>query len=191
MGDYWSRVWRRALVDTLKLFGWGDRARLALRTGILMLTIFVAAFLGAGGLAGQKAVWIIYAALGTAGAFLVVLFLYFVVTPHRLDEEIREERDDIKNRLHEREIHQGAVNQLQAAYDRGTEIQNSPGLDLKIVRAWCADTQKLLDDLAPSGEAFMFRTFEDGAGRLDVSQIIPLRQTKLRLIIARMSGALD
>ena len=178
-------------MDTLTLFGWGDRARLALRTGILLLTIFAAAYLGAGELAGRKAVWVIYAALGTAGAFLVVLLLYFIATPHRLDEEIREERDNIKNRLREREIHQEAVNQLQAAYDRGTEFQTSPGLILETVRAWCVETQKLLDDLAPSGEAFMFRTVEDGAGRLGVSQIIPLRQIKLRLIIARMSGALD
>ena len=191
MGQYWIRVWRRAMSETLTLFGWGGRGRFAIRTGGFLLAVFAATYFGAGELAENKFLWVIYAALASTVIFLIVLVLYFIGTPHRFDRDIREDRDAIEDQLRARQITEEAVAQVQAAYDRGNDIQNSPERSLENIRAWCSDTEELLDNVAPSQEAWMFRTVEDEAGRLGESQILPLRLNKLRRIIARMSAALD
>jgi hypothetical protein len=190
MGEYWYRVWRRAMSDTLSFFGWGSRVRLAKRSTAFLLTVGVATYFGAGELAKSQTEWLLYAALVSTGLFLAVLVLFFIRTPHRLDREIREQRNAIADRLNAREISQDSVNRVQAAYDRGRELQSTPGLTLEPVRDWCADTEQLLDEFAPPHEAWMFRTVEDEAGQLGAAQAMAIRLNKLRRIIARMSASI-
>ena len=104
--------------------------------------------------------------------------------------EIREERDNLDEKLQQRKTSQADIDALQEAYDEGREIRDLPTQNQERTIKWCENIQGVVDTHAPPQEAFLFRSIDDGEAS-GMWTRIPRRLGSLEQIIFDMIADLD
>ena len=180
--------------DTLEVLGWGNPARLVLRAGAPLIVVFLGAYVLGASQAIARAQWLLFGATVSVSIFLILLALYFIGTPHRLDRELTEERDAIQGRLARWQDTEAVGRRLEDLWRRGATLRDAPDRDNPIWKSMVIEWFGIVDgserDNLPGHEQFMLESImpppHDNESSSEVFSKFVAKLENLRRVVSRM-----
>jgi uncharacterized membrane protein len=194
-------VVKRAWIDSVAFVGWNRQRMLLVALPGVVAFVFLLVIPGADGFVEYLRSGF-FAVIVSLSVFALIFAIKLLLTPSRIDYELREELSRHMQRLEQRADKDEIAQVLQERYDLGAAILGGRAtLDYREALdayRWHADNLRIFKDLIPRNEYFMYKTIapdpepSGGARKLPFIARISYRSFheqrlgKLRLILGRM-----